>query len=388
MDRAFFEQIRAYVGFGAAEEADLAALAPALASALDELVEDFYGAIQRDADARRVLADDAQLARLRISLREWAQSMVSGPHDLRWFELRSRIGHRHVEVGLPQRFVPLAIARIRPLLTRIALQSAVGDVALQVRRLAALHKMLDLELTIMLESYLRLHNARVRQAERLGTLGQLAATVSHELKNPLGVINTSVHLLREGLAASDRAATPEVALHLDRISRGSRQAARLASQLLDFARGKRPELRACSLSALLDEALAMVEERTGVLVSARCDPPDASAQLDPAQVAQVVANLVRNAIEAIAESKVGGRVEVRVRRDPLGVVLTVADDGPGIAAEHRERIFDPLFTTRSTGTGLGLAIVRDLVESHGGRVSVSSTPGAGAVFTVLLPQTS
>jgi len=255
-----------------------------------------------------------------------------------------------------------------------------------------LHKVLDLELTIMLESYQRMHHARVRQAERLGTLGQLAATVSHELKNPLGVINTSVHLLREQLKApaagsAEPAATEgEVRLHLDRIARGSRQAARLASQLLDFARGKRPELRSCALAAVLDEALSMVEERGGVAVSARCDPAEATAQLDSAQVAQVVANLVRNALEAIGETGVGSRVEVRVRRDPLGVVLTVSDDGPGIAPEHIERIFDPLYTTRSTGTGLGLAIVRDVVEAHGGRISVSSTPGAGAVFTVLLPQ--
>ncbi|MBM4015510.1 MAG: hypothetical protein FJ293_11185 [Planctomycetes bacterium] len=392
MDRAFFDQIRAYVGFGAAESAELAAMAQALERVLDPLVEDFYDTIQRDPDARQVLADEAQLARLKRSLREWARSMCSGPHDQRWFELRTRIGHRHVEVGLPQRFVPLALARIRPLLMRAALESAAGDTELQLRRLAALHKVLDLELTIMLESYQRMHHARVRQAERLGTLGQLAATVSHELKNPLGVINTSVHLLREQLKApaagsAEPAATEgEVRLHLDRIARGSRQAARLASQLLDFARGKRPELRSCALAAVLDEALSMVEERGGVAVSARCDPAEATAQLDSAQVAQVVANLVRNALEAIGETGVGSRVEVRVRRDPLGVVLTVSDDGPGIAPEHIERIFDPLYTTRSTGTGLGLAIVRDVVEAHGGRISVSSTPGAGAVFTVLLPQ--
>jgi signal transduction histidine kinase len=202
---------------------------------LDPLVEDFYGAIARDPDARTVLSDAEQLARLERSLREWAWSMISGPHDLRWFELRARIGHRHVEVGLPQRFVPLALARIRPLLTEAALDSAGGDLKLASRRLAALHKVLDLELTIMLESYLRLHNARVRQAERLGTLGQLAATVSHELKNPLGVINTSVHLIRERMAspraavATDAAPDADVRLHLERIARGSRHAARLAS---------------------------------------------------------------------------------------------------------------------------------------------------------------
>ncbi|MBL8841169.1 MAG: hypothetical protein JNL90_06500 [Planctomycetes bacterium] len=387
MDRAFFDQIRAYVDFGASDAAALATLAPALPRILDELVEDFYGEIQRHDEARRVLVDDAQLARLKQSLRDWARTMVSGPHDLRWFELRSRIGQRHVEVGLPQRFVLLAIARIRPRLFRLALEVAAESGRSPEPLLFALAKVLDLELAIMLESYLELHHARVRQAERLGTLGQLAASVSHELKNPLGVINTSLHLLGGELAKLPAGScAPAVATHLARIQRGSRLAARLASQLLDFARGKQPEPRSFALAALLDDAIAMVEERDGVEVEARCDPPDATAHADPGQLAQALANLLRNACEAIREQKVGGKVTLRARRDPLGVVLVVADDGPGIAAEHKERIFEPLYTTRPTGTGLGLSITRDLIEAHGGRLSVSTAPGSGAVFTILLPQ--
>jgi signal transduction histidine kinase len=388
MDFAFFEQLRAYVGLAAEEERELAALAAGLPDVLDELVEDFYGAILRDDAAKRVLDSDAQLQRLKQSLRDWARTMVAGPHDERWVERRARIGHRHVEVGLPPRFVPLAIARIRPILTRLALRVAGGEPGRLARLLGALHKVLDLELAIMLETYHELHHARVRKAEQLGALGQLAASVSHELKNPLGVINTSLHLLRGELAAGGAPASPTIATHLDRIGRGSRQAARLASQLLDFAHGKQPQPRRFALAMLLDDALAMVEERDGVVVETRCDPPDATAHADPAQLARALANLVRNAVQAIRESGVGGVVQLRARRDPLGVVLVVADDGPGIAPEERERAFEPLATTRPDGTGLGLAITRDLIEAHGGRISVSSNPGQGAVFTVLLPQAS
>ncbi|MSR46381.1 MAG: hypothetical protein EXS13_04865 [Planctomycetes bacterium] len=316
MDDAFFTQIREYTGFGPADEALLHSLLPALPAVLDELVEDFYGAILRDQDAKRVLSDATQFARLKRSLREWATTMLAGPHDARWFELRSRIGQRHVEVGLPQRFVPLAIARIRPILTRLTFASVKGDSARLERMLEALHKILDLELSIMLESYLALHNARVRQAERLGTLGQLAASVSHELKNPLGGINTSLHLLKREIAPDGGALPAGVATHLDRIGRGSRQAARLASQLLDFARGKRPVERTFALQSMLDESLAMVEEREGVVVESRCEPADATAYADPEQLAQALANLVRNATQAIRESGVGGRGPHRGARAP------------------------------------------------------------------------
>ncbi len=387
MDRAFFEQIRSYIGFGEADSAELARLLPTLPRVLDALVEDFYSEIQRHDEARAVLVDAAQLARLKQSLREWAISMIGGPHDLRWFEMRSRIGQRHVEVGLPQRFGLLAIGRMRPQLTEFAIEVAHAQQVPLAPLLAALNKVLDLELAIMLESYLELHQARVRQAERLGTLGQLAASVSHELKNPLGVINTSLHLLHRELEKLDTGpARPALVTHLGRIERGSRQAARLASQLLDFARTKQPALRTVALAALLEDARGMVEECEGIEVEVRCDPPDASVHADPAQLAQGLANLLRNACEAIREQKVGGKVSMRARRDPLGVVLVVSDDGPGIAAENRERIFEPLFTTRAIGTGLGLSITRDLVAAHGGRITVSSTLGKGTIFTILLPQ--
>ena len=128
---------------------------------------------------------------------------------------------------------------------------------------------------------------------------------------------------------------------------------------------------------------AVVVDHAGEL---QCEPPQAEAVVDGGDVSQILSNLIRNAIQAIRESGIGGHVTVRARRDALGVVFTVTDDGPGIAREHLPRIFEPLFTTRSTGTGLGLAIARDLVDAHGGRITVASTAGGGAAFTVLLPQ--
>jgi two-component system, NtrC family, sensor histidine kinase HydH len=386
MDPAFADILR-YVDFGPADSRALQRLVPVLPKVLDAMVDDFYDVILAHEDARKVLADEGQIVRLKQSLREWARSTLAGPHDEAWHAQRARIGRRHVEVGLPQRFMPLAMDRLRAFLAGLAVAELSARPAELNETLRAVQKVLDVELTIMLESYQEMTQRRVRQAERLGTLGQLAASISHELKNPLAVINTSLLLLGRELKKGDSAPDPElVRTHLERIGRSSRHAARLASQLLDYARAKKPQLRSTPLKALLEQSLELCDECSDVVIDARAEPADSIALLDAGDVTQILSNLIRNAVQAIRENGVGGRVTVRARRDALGVTLTVTDDGPGIPSEVLTRIFEPLFTTRSTGTGLGLAIARDLVAAHGGTITVSSTVGRGAAFTVMIPQ--
>jgi signal transduction histidine kinase len=236
-----------------------------------------------------------------------------------------------------------------------------------------------------------MHQGRVRQSERLAALGQLAASVGQELKNPLGVINTSVLLVDKELSPTKPPREPAALLaflraHLDRIARSSKQASRMSTQLLDYARSKRPQLRTVALAPLLEEAVFGTDEHDGIEIETTCTPPDATALLDPNDVSQVLANLLRNAVQSIREARKGGHVVISARRDGVGVAFTVSDDGPGIAPEIAHRVFEPLFTTRPGGTGLGLSIARDLVEAHGGRLTVASTPGRGAQFSVHLPQ--
>lgn len=386
MDKPFAEILR-YVDFGPADARALARLVPALPTVLDAMVDDFYDVILAHEDARKVFSDEGQIERLKQSLREWARTTLAGPHDEAWFAQVARIGRRHVEVGLPQRFMPLAMNRLRAFFARLAVDQLEGRPAETKATLLALQKVLDVELTTMLESYAEMTQNRVRQAERLGTLGQLAASISHELKNPLAVVSTSLLILGRELQKGDGERDPAlVKSHLERIGRSSRHAARLASQLLDYARAKRPQLRSTPLKALLDQSLDLCDECGEVVVDARVEPADATALLDAGDVTQILSNLIRNAVQAIRENGVGGHVTVRARRDALGVTFTVTDDGPGIPAEVLPRIFEPLFTTRSMGTGLGLAIARDLAAAHGGTISVASTVGRGAAFTVMIPQ--
>jgi signal transduction histidine kinase len=382
-----FSEILRYVDFGPADAAALQRLLPALPRVLDAMVDDFYDVILAHEDARKVFSDEGQINRLKQSLREWARTTLAGPHDAAWFAQRAHIGRRHVEVGLQQRFMPLAMNRLRSFFAQLAVEEFKTRPAELNGTLVALQKILDVQLTIMLESYAELQQSRVRQAERLGTLGQLAASISHELKNPLAVVNTSLLILGRELQRTDGGRDQNVVRsHLERIGRSSRHAARLASQLLDYARAKKPQLRSTLLKTVLEQSLDLCDDSGEVVIDARAEPPDAAAILDAGDVTQILSNLIRNAVQAIRENGVGGRVTVRARRDALGVTFTVTDDGPGISGENLQRIFEPLFTTRSTGTGLGLAIARDLTAAHGGAITVSSTVGRGAAFTVMIPQ--
>jgi len=386
------EAMRAYLGFTARDEDALRKLAPHLPSVQAELVEDFYRVILEHPEARGVFADEAQIERLKHSLADWLARLLHGPYDDEWFERAARIGRRHVEVGLPQRFMPLAMNRLRCGLVRFALATDRQLSADRGTLVSAIEKALDLELTVMLESYDEMHQGRVRQSARLAALGQLAAGVGQELKNPLGVINTSLLLIDKSLAHPD--AAKEIAqvrstlrTHLDRIGRSAKQAALMTTQLLDFARSKRPQVRTVELAPLLKDVLLAVDDGPpGIAIESNCTPKDATARLDPGDLSQVLANLVRNSLQAIRESGKGRRISVAARRDATGVAFSVSDDGPGIAPEHLPRIFEPLYTTRPGSTGLGLSISRDLVEAHGGRLTVASTPGRGAQFTLHLPQ--
>jgi signal transduction histidine kinase len=385
------QELRAYLDFTARDEAVLRRLAPALPRVRTALVDDFYRVILEHPQARAVLADVAQVERLKLSLAEWLTRLLNGPFDDDWFERSERIGRRHVEVGLPQRFMPLAMDRLRRGLVQLAFETHDRDADAAQAAVAAVEKAVDLELTLMLESYAEMHHGRVRQSERLAALGQLAASLGQELKNSLGVIQTGVLLIERKLADFESGrdlASLQAALRplLDRIGRGSKLATRISTQLLDYTRVKRPQLRTVELAPLLRDALLAAEDGSGVTIESTCTPQDATALVDPGDLSQVLANLVRNSVQAIRESGRGHRIVVAARRDPTGVAFSVSDDGPGIAPEHVQRVFEPLFTTRAGAAGLGLSISRDLVEAQGGRLTVASTPGSGAQFTIHLPQ--
>ncbi|MEZ4404038.1 MAG: ATP-binding protein [Kofleriaceae bacterium] len=221
-----------------------------------------------------------------------------------------------------------------------------------------------------------------RRNERLATVGQLAAGVAHEIRNPLASISGSIELLSLSAPTSDddRALMAIVLREIDRLNN-------LITELLEYANPRPRVVVELDVAVVLDDVAAVLrQDRTWgpITIVGAGDRPLPLAG-DPAKLRQVVWNLARNACEAAAAG--GGHVRLDGRDHGAAVVIEIADDGPGIPAEHLPNIFDPFFTTKRKGTGLGLATCHAIVAEHGGAIDVASSAG-GTTFTVRLPRSS
>jgi signal transduction histidine kinase len=214
--------------------------------------------------------------------------------------------------------------------------------------------------------------------ERLAALGQLAGGVGHELRNPLGVIKNSIYFLSMVLPVDEK-----IHKHFAIIEREIATATRIVGDLLDYARVRPAVREPVDLSALVRDVLERVTIPPGVRVQATLDDALDHVMADPLQVAQIVNNLLTNALQAMPD---GGRLTVSSGRDGDRTFITVEDTGVGIAPEDIARIFQPLFTTKARGIGLGLALAGNLAAAHGGGITVQSTPGQGSRFTLHLAQ--
>jgi len=222
---------------------------------------------------------------------------------------------------------------------------------------------------------------QLRHAERLATIGRLAAGVAHELGTPLNVI-----LARAKLAQRQREQPAQVTAHTDTIAQQAQRMTRIVRQLLDFARADESKKEPCDLRELARgclDVLASLARKRGVEL-ALLAPESAPLLADPTQLEQVLTNLVMNAIQA---SPSGGVVRVEVDPRDDRVEVCVSDEGPGVPREQAERIFEPFFTTKDVGegTGLGLPVAHGIVHEHGGTIELVEGE-AGARFRIVLPR--
>jgi two-component system, NtrC family, sensor histidine kinase HydH len=376
----FFENIKLYVGFTEASSAALRELHPIALPFFQPIVDDFYAAIEAHPGARQAITGgQAQIDRLKQTLVRWMDKMLVGPHDEEYYELRARIGRMHVRIALPQRYMFTAMDRIRVRLLDVVRTQIVDDSAKSERIGTALNQIMDLELAIMLETYREDLEAKHRNAERLATIGQFAASIGHELRNPLGVVESSLYLLRQHLKAE--ADAPAVKKHLDRIGTEVVRANKTIHDLLDLARNRPPQRRRTSIRELVDSAAeaSLLPAATTLHSSV---PPDMTLNIDPDQVRQILINLFINASQAQK-----GRGQIWVEAEPIAAGVgrvRIRDDGPGIPADDRVRVFEALFTTKAKGSGLGLALCRRIMEAHGGAIEIESAP-SGASFLLTFP---
>lgn len=371
--QTFFEAIKGYVEFDAAATELLRRFHPLAEAEFPRIIDDFYATIQRHPGARAAITGgDAQIARLKHTLVDWMHEMLRGPHDEPYFQKHARIGRVHVRIDLPQAYMLTAMNRIRVQLAEVARDRLADDPPRLVATTRAMHQIMDLELAVMLETYREDLLVKNRTAERLSTIGQFAAGIGHELRNPLGVIESSVYLLRQHLAKDP--SDPRVGRHLDKIATEVHRSTETITELLELARNRLPDRRPVGVRALVTAAIGMASlpERIEVLTVTGA-APDVILDVDHDQMARVLSNLFINAAQAMSAA---GRITVEAARTGEGTRVRVSDDGPGIPDDVRPRVFEALFTTRSKGTGLGLALCRRIVEAHGGTIVLEPAPPA------------
>jgi signal transduction histidine kinase len=226
----------------------------------------------------------------------------------------------------------------------------------------------------------RLHQTQMSRAEHLATMGELAAGLAHEIRNPLAGIAGVIDIIGRDLPASSpaRAVVKEVRQEVMQINR-------IVSDLLECARPKPPETRLSDLNATVEHAVMFARQQAlskSIDVEFQRAPLPLEVEHDSNQVNQVLLNLLLNSIQSIEHS---GKITVAVERHNTTAAIAITDTGRGIAPEHLPHIFRPFYTTKGNGTGLGLSLARRIVEEHGGRMEVSSTLGHGSTFTVFLP---
>ena len=226
----------------------------------------------------------------------------------------------------------------------------------------------------------------VRQ-EKLAMLGQLAGSVGHELRNPLGIINNAAYYLRLIQPEMDE----KVKEYLGIIEHETRTADKIITDLLDFSRIKSVDKETVQVAELIEESFQRFPAPENVSVEIELSKDLPSLQVDLRQMTQVLGNLIVNACQAMAShgsakgvSK-SGKLIITATRKGKEVILAVKDTGAGIPPENMSKLFEPLFTTKLKGIGLGLAVSKKLVEANDGRIEVFSEPGKGSTFSVFLP---
>ncbi|MBI4891654.1 MAG: sensor histidine kinase [Acidobacteria bacterium] len=221
---------------------------------------------------------------------------------------------------------------------------------------------------------------RLKRAERLYAAGQLSAGLAHEIRNPLASISGAAGILRRG-----HASTENLRECIDIIEKESQRLNRLLTSFLDFARPRAPRIQPADLPSLLDSVLSLAQHAAGashIDLRLALSTPLPEIHCDPEQLKQVLLNLVINAIQATPGR---GAVTLQASASAASVLLSVIDEGCGIPAADRDRIFDPFYTTKENGTGLGLAVAAKIVEQHGGSLTAEDNPTRGMAFRVELP---
>jgi signal transduction histidine kinase len=223
---------------------------------------------------------------------------------------------------------------------------------------------------------------RVIQTAKLAVVGEMAAIMAHEVRTPLGILSTSAQWLQR-----EPGLTPEGKEMTQFILDESARLNRLVTMLLECARPREPQMREHNLHDIIARAvelLTLQANKKHLHIEQQLDADSQTISCDAELMTQVFLNLIHNAIQIVPENGII-RIRIRSTRMAKHLAIEIADNGPGIAAEDYQRLFDPFFTKREGGVGLGLTVTRQIILAHNGQISASPSVWGGACFTLLLP---
>jgi signal transduction histidine kinase len=389
MDITAFELMKQYLGFMPADARNLIALKNDVEPILPRVTARFYEVIRAQQETRDVFANDAQIERQKRSFIKWLSELFCGDYGIAYFEQRTAIGRTHSDINLPQHFMIGGMDVVWRTFEVQLLQANIPDCLAKIQ---SLHKLLMLELALMLGTYKESYSQVIRDRERLAVeekltraehlaqIGQLAASLAHEIKNPLAGISGAIQVIRDGLGSND-SRIPILAEVLTQINRLDST----VKDLLVYARPKPPQMSPCCLNHVLNRVLQVLEEEPTLekirIERIRCDE-DMEVVADPAQLEQLAFNLLLNAAQA---SSPGNMIRVDTKRLGRWVKLTIQDFGSGMEPATRDRAFEPFYTTKSKGTGLGLPICKKIIDANGGHIRLESIVNKGSKVIVELP---
>jgi len=376
-----FERRKDYAAFSSEDAALLAGLRDTVESHADGLVERFYDHLARTEELAPLLVDPVRIDRMKGFQREYLLSLTSGRYDEPYAASRLRIGRVHEAVPLDPQWYLGAYGLYLEMLRPCVLQRYGDDPATALRAEAALAKLLLLDMQLVLDVYYeRRQRKALERSRRLAAMGELAASVAHEVRNPLAGMKGALQVLRGELSVKPQnlEIVNELLAQIDRLES-------LVRDLLSYARPLEPTFIPFDLHELLDRVLRLHKEETdaaGITVRRIYGPGTGRIVADPQQLEQVFLNLIHNAMQAIDR---GGSITLTTEAHEGELRIAFEDSGAGIVAEDLPRIFQPFFTTKHRGSGLGLPIVKRIVEAHDGAVEVESERGAGTRVSVRIP---
>ncbi|MHA1219131.1 MAG: two-component system sensor histidine kinase NtrB [Candidatus Heimdallarchaeaceae archaeon] len=214
--------------------------------------------------------------------------------------------------------------------------------------------------------------------EKLAIVGLLASSLSHELRNPLGIISNTAYFLQMKLKDADEI----IKKHIDLLQKEVDRSVDIITEILTFAKVKKLKLVESDLNKILEDVLKYIDVPENISIENQLDPNLPHFQLDEEQVFRAFLNIISNSLQALEDE---GKIVLRTSKIENFVVINITDNGVGIPEEILDKIFEPLFTTKSRGIGLGLAIVKEIVDLHNGFIEVESEVGKETTFTIRFP---